>query len=124
MGGSLTTSRNQYTSSHDMHTSHSSDQLSASQDHTTTSEDVIDEIEQDEYPVSVFAISHPYELERSMCVRNAKLRNDTKEGHEGDLEREAGSPPDWQCNTPLVCICRTNDTLVDPHPAFDQYQLV
>jgi len=124
MIGSLTTSRNQYTSSHDVHTCHSSDQLSASQDHATTSENVVDEIQQDEYSVSVFAISHSYELERGMRVRNAELRNDTKEGHEGDLEREARCPPNWQCNTPLVCVSGTNDTLVDPHPAFDQYQLV
>lgn len=107
-----------------MHACHSSDQLSASQDHTTTSENVVNEIQQDEYSMSIFAISHPNELERGMCVRNAELRNNTKEGHEGDLEREARCPPNWQRNTPLVCISSTNDTLIDPHPAIDQYQLV
>lgn len=91
----LTTSRNKNTSCNDVHASHTGDQLSASQDHTTTSEDVVDEIQQDEYSVSVFAISHSYELERGMCVRNAELRNDTEQGHEGNLEREARCPPNW-----------------------------
>jgi hypothetical protein len=83
----LTTGRYQDTSSNDMHACHTSDQLGTSQDHTTTAKDIVDQIEQYEDLVSILAISHAHELERGMCVRNSKFCNNTKEGHEGDLER-------------------------------------
>lgn len=101
-----------------MHACDASNQLSTSQNHTTTSEDVVDEVQNNEDPVSIFAISYPHKLERGMCIRNTDFSNYTKYGHQSDLEGKTRCPPDRQCDAPFVGIRGADNAFVDPHPVF------
>lgn len=99
-----------------MHARHPSDQLRASQDHAPAAENVIDEIQQYEQPMHIFAISNLHNLQRGMRVRNPQLRNNTQHSHERDLERKTSGPPNRECHAPFVRVRSCEDAFVDPHP--------
>ncbi|KAG9966723.1 hypothetical protein KCU61_g644, partial [Aureobasidium melanogenum] len=55
-----------YVHCNDMHACNASNQLSTGQNHATTSEDIVDKVQNDEDPVSIFAVSDSHKLERAI----------------------------------------------------------
>jgi hypothetical protein len=82
----LTTSWNQNTSRDDMHPRHARHDLRTRQNHTPASEDIIDEIQQDEDAVREPTVPMPHKLQRRMRVRHAEFGHNAQKRHECDLE--------------------------------------
>jgi len=59
----LTSSWKKNASGDHMHSSHAGDELSSREDHAATTEDIVDQVEQDEKPMDVSSVPHPHELE-------------------------------------------------------------